>query len=44
MSVHLKIGGKRLTQLCIFGYKVGRTIFTAFQPPEQTPQILFVLF
>lgn len=37
--VHLKWKNDRLTQLCVFGYKVGRTIFTAFHPPQnQTPK------
>lgn len=37
-------GKERLTQLCVFGYKVGQTIFTAFHPPQsQTQQIHFVL-
>lgn len=47
MNVHLKMGGKkRLTQLCVFGYKVGWTIFTAFHPPipNQTHKLICFLF
>lgn len=42
-SVHLYIykKKKRLAQLCVFGYKVGRTIsFTAFYT-QPNPQIIF---
>lgn len=38
-SVHLKMGKekKNLHSFCVFGYKVGRTIFTACDPPHPTP-------
>lgn len=38
-----KNGKKRVTQLCVFGYKVGRTIFTAFHPPNRTPKFISIL-
>lgn len=43
ISVHLKMEKKRLTQLCVFGYKVGRTIFHSFSsPPNQTPKFISI--
>lgn len=35
---------RRLTQLCVFGYKVGQTIFTAFHPPTKPTNYLFFCF
>ena len=35
---------KRLTQLCVFGYKVGQTIFTAFHPPTKPTNYFIFLF
>ena len=34
----------RLTELCVFGYKVGRTIFTAFHPPKTKPPKFISVF